>query len=403
MVLSYKNSGLSVIRIVRYFYYFGGGCSNHVKELSEKINPYLKDQIIITSDIDDIDKEFDRECPVPVIRIKSPDIKKRFGIPVTPLNNLLFMINVYRTLEKMERPDIIHAHGICPVAFGSIIGRILNIPVVGMLHGSSEAYSPISGLFESTLAVLFKPDHALILDDGSPAPQKFLKLWGDRVSIVYHGIDTEYYSINSQFNMVRERLGFRASDFLILSTSSLITVKRPDLAIEAFVKFLEIKAIDERRAYLIFAGDGKLKESLMDLVKNNSIMESVKFAGKLKPDEIKDYLSIADAVVGTSVYSNMNRSIQEAMSSGAAVVAFNSGRLDRLIEDGSSGLLVKPGDTSEFADKLYMLYENPELKETLGKNARNTILSERSWDLRIKQELEVYKLLMTELNESGRN
>jgi len=394
MDLSDIKPTISIVRIVLYFYPFAGGYSTHVRELSEKINPYLKSQIIIAPDVGSISKEFDRTYPIPIIRVKSPYIKKRFGIPVAPLNNLLYMVNVYKVLKKIERPDIIHAHGIGPVAFGSIIGRLMEIPVVGMLHGSTEAYSRISGLFESLLAVLFKPDHALILDDGSPAPQKFSRLWRDRTSIVYHGIDTQFFKPCSQNNNLRQRLGFKQSDFLILSTSSLIAVKKLDLAIEALARLLKISTSSEKSAYLIFAGDGRLKDSLIKLAKSKSIIEHVKFVGTLSPDEIVEYLSIADVVVGTSLYSNMNRSIQEAMSAEVAIVAFNSGRLDRLIDNGYDGLLAKPGDISDFTDKLKMLYENPELRRTIGKNARKTIISTRSWNSRIEHELSIYNQLI---------
>jgi len=393
MDLSSIKPNISIVRIVLYFYPFEGGCSNHVRELSEKINPYLKNQIIIAPDVGSISKEFDRTYPIPIIRVKSHNIKKRFGIPVAPLNNLLYMINVYKALKKIERPDIIHAHGIGPVAFGSIIGKLLNVPVVGMLHGSTEAYSRMSGLFESLLAILFKPDHALILDDGSPAPQKFSRLWRGCTSVVYHGIDAQFFKPCPQNSDLRQKLGFKKSDFLILSTSSLIAVKNLDLTIEAFAKLLEV---DDGKisAYLIFAGDGGLKEPLIKLAKSKSITEYVKFVGTLSPDKIKEYLSIADVVVGTSLYSNMNRSIQEAMSSEVAVVAFNSGRLDRLIDNGYNGLLAKPGDVSDFTDKLKMLYENPELRRTIGTNARKTIISTRSWNSRIEHELSIYNQLI---------
>ncbi|MGI5933054.1 MAG: glycosyltransferase family 4 protein [Eubacterium sp.] len=394
MDLSDIKPTISIVRIVLYFYPFAGGCSNHVRELSEKINPYLKNQIIIAPDVGSISKEFDRTYPIPIIRVKSPYIKKRFGIPVAPLNNLLYIFNVYKVLKKIERPDIIHAHGIGPVAFGSIIGKFLKVPVVGMLHGSTEAYSRMSGLFESLLAILFKPDHALILDDGSPAPQKFSRLWRGCTSVVYHGIDAQFFKPCPQNSDLRQRLGFKKSDFLVLSTSSLIAVKNLDLAIEAFAKLLEGGVSDERSAYLIFAGDGELKEPLIKLAKLKSTIEHVKFIGTITPDKIKEYLSIANVVVGTSLYSNMNRSIQEAMSAEVAIVAFNSGRLDRLIDNGYDGLLAKPGDISDFTDKLKMLYENPELRRTIGTNARKTIISTRSWNSRIEHELSIYNQLI---------
>ena len=384
---------LSVVRIVFEFYPGKGGSITHVIELSQKIHPYLKNQIIIAPDFGDDCKEFDEKFEVPILRVKYYPIRKRLGIPVAPLINLLYMINVYFQLKKMERPNLIHTHGISATAFGTIIGKLLCIPIVGMLHGSSKAYSKISESYETILSKLFKPDHALVLDDGSMAPEKFKKLWGDRVTIVDHGIDVNIFKPREKKGDLLKKLGLKESDFVILSTSSLIPVKNIDLAIESFEIFL--KKTKKNNAYLIIAGEGHLKDQLVKLAKEYSLEKNIKFIGEISIDIILEYLSISDVVVATSLYSNMNRSTQEAMACEKPVVVFGSGGTNKLIKHMENGLLVKPGDIDDFAEKLKVLYENPDLREQLGRNARETIIKERSWDTRIKKELEVYEKVLT--------
>lgn len=389
-----QKSRISIVRVVSYFYLFGGGYGNHVRELSEKINPYLKSQIIIAPDIGSTSKEFDKSYPIPIVRVKYPHIKKRFGIPVAPLNNLLYIFNVYKVLKKIERPDIIHAHGIGPVAFGSIIGKFLKVPVVGMIHGTTEAYSRMSGLFESLLAKLFKPDRALILDSGTRAPEKFQKIWGDRVTIVYHGIDLESFYPKEKSKSILQRLNLTESDLIILSISSLIPIKNIDLAIEAFEKIV-INAVD-RRIFLLIAGDGSQKEELIKLADSKGLNNCVIFLGSINAEQVPDYISIADICIGMSLKDNMNRSVLEPMACGKAIVAFGGGSIEKLITTGYDGFLAKRGDMLDFADKLEVLCDNSELRETIGKNARNTIISKRSWSTRIKQELSVYDQLIKE-------
>ena len=266
-----------------------------------------------------------------------------------------------------------------------------------MLHGSSKAYSNISGLYETILSKLFKPNHALVLDDGSMAPEKFKKLWGDRVTIVDHGIDVNIFKPREKKGDLLKKLGLKESDFIILSTSSLIPVKNIDLAIESFEIFL--KKTKKNNAYLIIAGEGHLKDQLVKLAKEYSLEKNIKFIGEISIDIILEYLSISDVVVATSLYSNMNRSTQEAMACGKPVVVFDSGGTNKLIKHMENGLLVKPGDIADFAEKLKVLYEKPELREQLGRNARETIIKERSWDTRIKKELEVYEKVLRGRNE----
>ena len=93
---------VSVVRVIFEFHsLIGGGSVTHVIELSKKIHPYLKNQIIIAPDFGRGRKDFDESFEVLIIRVKGYHIKKRFGSPVVPLINLLFMINVYFQLKKM--------------------------------------------------------------------------------------------------------------------------------------------------------------------------------------------------------------------------------------------------------------------------------------------------------------
>lgn len=295
----------------------------------------------------------------------------------------------------MKRPDLIHTHGIYATTFGTIIGRILHIPVVGMLHGSTSAYSKISGRYETILAKLFKPTHALVLDDGSRAPEKFKKLWKNEVTVVYHGIDTNFFEPKPKNKELIKKSRLTEPDFVVLSTSSLIPVKNIDLAIKSFgIFFNKTKA----NSYLLLAGEGTSKDELVRLSKEYSLEKNVKFLGGVPIDLVTDYISIADVVIATSLYSNMNRSIQEAMACERPVVVFDSSGTSKLIRHMENGILVTSGDINNFAEQLKLLYENPELRKALGKNARKTIIKERSWETRIKKELDVYKKILGEKN-----
>ncbi len=385
-----------VVRVVFDFYPTKGGSVSHIIELSKNLHYYLQNQIILAPDFGTECKKFDEKFDIPIIRVKYYPIRKILGIPIVPLINLLYMFNVYFQIRKMNRPDLIHTHGIYATAFGTIIGKILHIPVVGMLHGSTSAYSKVSGRNETILAKLFKPTHALILDDGSKAPEKFKKIWKNEVTIVYHGIDTDFFELKPKNKDLMKKSRLTGSDFVVLSTSSLSPVKNIDLAIKSFGLFFnKTKA----NSYLLLAGEGTLKDELVKLVKEYSLEKNVKFLGGVPIDLVIDYISIADVVIATSLYSNMNRSTQEAMACERPVVAFNSGGTGKLIRHMENGILVASGDINDFAEQLKLLYENSGLRKTLGKNARKTIMEERSWDARIKKELDVYKKILCMKNK----
>jgi glycosyltransferase involved in cell wall biosynthesis len=383
---------ICVARVVYQFYPFIGGSATHIQELSTKINSYLKDQIIIAPNLGDSCREFDENFGIKIIRTRVLSLKFIKRMPILPLIDLLYSISVYSTLTKMKRPDIIHAHGISNVVYCTLIGKMLGVPVVGMLHGSGAAYSKSADIYETVLAKLCNPNASIVLDDGSSSINKFKRLWGNKVTPVYHGIDTELYRPIDKNESLIDKLSIGPLSFIILSTSSLESVKSIDLAIKSFKLFLDKSA--SKNSYLLIAGHGPLKDSLINLSKELKVDNKVRFLGGLSLSEIIEYLSISDVVIATSLYSNMNRSVQEAMACEKPVIAFDSGTTRNLIKHMENGLLAKSGDIDSFVNNILLLYNNEELREKIGMNARKTIVTTRNWDERIKTELDIYRRVL---------
>ncbi len=138
-------------------------------------------------------------------------------------------------------------------------------------------------------------------------------------------------------------------------------------------------------------GNGPLIDELTRLCADLGISDNVRFTGGKTPREVVEYLHAADVVVATSLESNMNFSTHEAMACGKPVVTFDCGGISSLITDMEDGVLVKTGDTEAFAESLYLLYTNKDLKEEIGAKARDRILTSRNWNARLRRELETYR------------
>jgi L-malate glycosyltransferase len=386
-------NNISVVRIVFEFYPHLGGSITLTETLSQKIDCHLKNQLIIAPDFGGDHTNYDKQFKVPIIRIKVNERKSFF--PVLPLIHLLYMVRVYFKIKELNKKynfNIIHTHGIDITGFGTIIGKLLDIPVVGAVDGSMKAYSKLQGFYETIIARLFKPEYLIVGDDGPTTTETFKKILKYRAIVVFIGIDTDLFKPMEKSKQLLGKLGLNESDFIILSTSSLNHVKRIDLAIESFIRLLSISL--KKDIYLLIAGHGALRNCLIELAKKSPLKNNIKFLGGVPADIIPDYLSIADVVIGTSLYSNMNVSVQEAMACSIPVVAFDSGGTSKTINHMNNGLLAKPGDIDDFAKKLKLLYDNPTLRRELGQNARKTIVEGRSWEIRIKKELEIYEKVL---------
>ena len=96
---------------------------------------------------------------------------------------------------------------------------------------------------------------------------------------------------------------------------------------------------------LRLAGDGPRKEQLTDLAHELGISDRVRFLGFLTEDEVIRELQDADLFVLPSFVEGLPVSAMEAMAIGVPVIATNIAGTSELVEDGRTGLLVRPSDS----------------------------------------------------------
>ena len=121
-------SDMTVVRIVTAFREYGGGSKMDIKELSIRINPYLKCQILIAPFDSETPRSFDERFDFEIIRIKSPHI--RYNIPIISgfINNIFFYFKVFQELKRLSDIDLIQTHEITPIAYSCILGEITTNP-----------------------------------------------------------------------------------------------------------------------------------------------------------------------------------------------------------------------------------------------------------------------------------
>lgn len=99
---------------------------------------------------------------------------------------------------------------------------------------------------------------------------------------------------------------------------------------------------------------------------------SIKSPGPWTPGVALCYAA-SDIVVVPSLYEPMGYVVLEAMASGKAIVASQTGGIPELLTHGETGLLFPPGDVEKLVACLRMLMDKPQLREKLGVAAREVI------------------------------
>jgi glycosyltransferase involved in cell wall biosynthesis len=128
------------------------------------------------------------------------------------------------------------------------------------------------------------------------------------------------------------------------------------------------------RARLV--GDGPRREALERLAADLGIAHRLDFAGAMAADRVPLEYPRADIFCMSSFAEGVPIVLMEAMASGLPVVAPAITAIPELVEDGVSGLLVRPGRADLLADALRRLARDPELRETMGRAGREKVVRE---------------------------
>jgi glycosyltransferase involved in cell wall biosynthesis len=159
-----------------------------------------------------------------------------------------------------------------------------------------------------------------------------------------------------------------------------------DMLIEAMAALPQVQ--------LKIAGDGPQAQALRDRV-DRYALHNVKFLGRVEGEAKWALLRAARAVVVPSLwYENQPYSVLESMGASTPIIAARQGGLPYLVDDGNSGLLFRPGDAGDLAEKLQWLAARPDQSQAMGIAARATLERRFSEDAHYQGLLAIYNQLL---------
>jgi glycosyltransferase involved in cell wall biosynthesis len=73
-----------------------------------------------------------------------------------------------------------------------------------------------------------------------------------------------------------------------------------------------------------------------------------------------------------------------------AVIGSDVGGLRELIQDEVTGLIHRPGDADDLAQKIRRLVDDEDLRRALGRKARAWVVENRQWRTQVERNLDIY-------------
>jgi glycosyltransferase involved in cell wall biosynthesis/2-polyprenyl-3-methyl-5-hydroxy-6-metoxy-1,4-benzoquinol methylase len=129
-----------------------------------------------------------------------------------------------------------------------------------------------------------------------------------------------------------------------------------------------VPPVVERHPETLFliGGNGSEEESLRRLCRELRVEGNVVFTGFIQPGEVPEYFRACDVFVLPSLWEDRAGVLVEALAAGRPAVATDTQGTAEVIQDGTTGFIVKPRRPDQIAERLLRLLGNEELAARMG-------------------------------------
>lgn len=249
-----------------------------------------------------------------------PFVNQKFNIPFTRNPISKDNLKSYKQLKKIINDnvyDIIHCHTPVGGAVGRLAAKNSNSKVVYTAHGfhfyegapvkNWLVFYPIEkylSKYTNLLITINKEDYVL-------AKNRFKKT---RVKYVPGiGIDLDLIKENQKNTNFRKEIGAKIDDIVFLSVGELNFNKNHQLVIETLSK------IKEKSFIYAIAGEGPLKQDLIECINDKGLNNKVKLLGYR--NDVISIMKQSDIFLFPSKREGLPVSIMEAMSTNMIIIA----------------------------------------------------------------------------------
>jgi len=301
-----------------------------------------------------------------------------------------FLPALVQTLWTVQRfkPDLIHVNNepLCNRA-AVVAGKLLGVPVVAHVRGDQQGSMLMQSLFKM-------PDYFIAVSRWVSDSIGRLGVPAEKRTFIYDGIELH------KLNVVADGRAFRAQHhipedaFVVGLVGLLIPWKGQMLFVDAARQLLRempdaLFALvggtpDECRVY---------EAELRKIAEQPGLRGRIVFTGHVS-DMAAVYNGLDVVLSASTSPEPLGTMIIEAMTMARPLIAPDHGGAVEMIENGKTGLLFKPGDAQDLAEKIRSLYRDSALRNDLGQSARAHALQTFSVEEHVRRIEGVYRQLL---------
>ncbi|HUI88705.1 MAG TPA: glycosyltransferase family 4 protein [Anaerolineales bacterium] len=347
----------------------GGGAGNASANIARLLVQRGCEVTVLTSHWDDLPYEETRDG-VGIIRVRA---LRRHIDRSTAIEQISFIFAASMKALRLGRqfqPGVTLAFfGLPSGAIALLLKKLYRVPyIVSLRGGDVPGFRPYDFRFYHQVAAPFLhciwrgADSIIANSNGLQA----LALAFDGhypIPVISNGVDVAQFAVSD-----RDWLSPR-----ILSVGRVVYQKGFDLAMRA------LSPLKDLEWTWTIAGDGPQMMALKVMSEEYGIKDRIHFLGWLSQEQIKGQYAAANIFLFPSRHEGMPNAVLEAMASGLPVVATKIAGNEELVVDGETGGLVPPEDVESLRESLRPLLVDAQMREQMGRAARQRVESSFSW------------------------
>lgn len=303
---------------------------------------------------------------------------KHFLIPfpalrLTPQNMVdgLNALRLMNTALQEFKPDVIHIHSLSVAPYIQVMKVLHHLPSVSTCHmepKSSRLNVKLSIVLNKKINKIYGDRMIAISSELKQAFQTILKVSDERIRLICHGIDDDYFRPPSpeERAAAREKFGLAVDTLGVCLIGRLAAVKGHDLLIEA-IAILKSQGIN---AIALCAGKGYGEEEAKVRMQSSKlgVSDQIHLLGMT---DARQVLWASNVIVLPSRKQTeaFPLVIPEAMLCGVVPVRTPAAGAFDQIEEGVSGFIVPFDDPQALADRLKRILTNQALRSQMSETA----------------------------------
>lgn len=122
------------------------------------------------------------------------------------------------------------------------------------------------------------------------------------------------------------------------------------------------------RLQLLLGGDGDIEE-VNQIIAKEKLENIVKYEGWVSGEKKVELLNMADAYILPSYNEGLPISVLEAMSYELPIISTRVGGIPEILEDGTNGFIMEPGDKKAIKEAIERLMDDEDLRKKMGQKS----------------------------------